>query len=71
MSHMTKELEFFIYLLLRYAVYKQKKVAQILKIWDRLNLTDDIYAMYERYHCERLENAFEDIDAWMLERQAS
>lgn len=43
---------------------------KVLKLWDKLGLTDFIYDMYERYHIERLENAFEDIDRLVAEKQA-
>ncbi len=59
---MKKETQFFIYLLEHYAHYKNMKAAEVLNLWDRLALTNFIYDMYEMYHCERLENAFEDID---------
>ncbi len=68
---MSKETNFFIYLLERYAEFKGTSADRVLKEWDRLNLTDDIYEMYDRYHCERLENAFEDIDNWMGERETA
>ncbi len=55
----------------RYAEFKGTSADRVLKEWDRLNLTDDIYEMYDRYHCERLENAFEDIDNWMSERETA
>jgi hypothetical protein len=32
-------------------------------------LTDFIYSMYEIYHIERLENAFDDIDRLILEKK--
>lgn len=67
---MSKEMEFFIFLLENYAEYKNTTADEILKLWDYLNLTDFIYEMYERYHIERLENAFEDIDRLIAEKQA-
>lgn len=60
---MCKETEFFIYLIEKYAEYKGNTATEILKEWDEKNLTDFIYEMYEMYHIERLENAFEDIDS--------
>lgn len=30
--------------------------------WDELKLTDKIFNMYEMYHSEDLQNAFDDID---------
>ena len=66
---MSKEMEFFIYLLERYAEYKRTTADKILKMWDDLELTDFIYNMYELYHIERLRNAFEDIDKLIVEKQ--
>ena len=59
---MSKEMNFFIYLLDKYADKKNKNASDILKEWDKLNITQLIYDMYEKYHTETLENAFEDID---------
>lgn len=66
---MTKEMVFFIFLLEHYAEYKNTSADNVLRKWDELELTDFIYEMYERYHIERLENAFDDIDALMLRKQ--
>lgn len=49
--------------------YKNTSADNVLRKWDELELTDFIYEMYERYHIERLENAFDDIDALMLRKQ--
>lgn len=68
---MAKEMEFFIFLLENYAEYKNRKADEILKLWDELRLTDFIYSMYELYHIERLENAFDDIDRLIAEKQQS
>ena len=65
---MSKEGEFFIYLLERYAAFKKQKASDILKLWDEVDLTKLIYDLYEIYHVERLENAFEDIDTLLKER---
>ena len=65
---MSKEGEFFIYLLERYADLKKEKASEILKLWDRIGLTNLIYDLYEIYHVERLENAFEDIDKLVEEK---
>ena len=59
---MSKEMNFFIYLLEKYEDKKNKNASDILKEWDKLNITQLIYDMYEKYHTETLENAFEDID---------
>lgn len=66
---MKKETVFFIYLIERYASEKGKTADQVLKEWDSLDLTDFIYDMYEIYHVERLQNAFDDIDELVEERQ--
>lgn len=65
---MSKEGEFFIYLLERYADFKKEKASEILKLWDRIGLTNLIYDLYDIYHAERLENAFEDIDKLVEEK---
>lgn len=67
---MSKEMEFFIFLLEQYAKYKNKTADIVLKEWDELELTDSIYNMYEIYHIERLENAFEDIDKLVEEKKS-
>lgn len=66
---MSKESMFFIYLIEKYAAFKEKNAAEILKQWDELNLTNFIYDMYEIYHIERLQNAFDDIDVLIKECQ--
>lgn len=66
---MSKESDFFIYLIEHYAESKQTTAQNVLKQWDFLNLTDFIYDMYEIYHSERLQNAFNDIDELILEKQ--
>lgn len=60
---MSKQGEFFLYLIERYAEHKGTNANKVLAEWDRLGVTDLIYNMYEIYHCERLENAFEDIES--------
>lgn len=64
---MSKESRFFIYLIERYAEYKNTTAEKILQQWEEMNLVGFIYDMYELYHIERLENAFEDIDKLMNE----
>lgn len=65
---MSKEADFFIYLLEHYADNKGRTAVSVLEQWDTLDLTDFIYDMYEIYHVERLENAFDDIDELILEK---
>lgn len=65
---MDKEMKFFIYLLENYALYKETSADKVLKQWQDLDLVDFIFNMYERYHSERIENAYEDIDQLILEK---
>lgn len=65
---MTKEQEFFLYLLELYAADKNRNSGEVLKEWDDLGLTELICDMYERYHSEAIENAFADIDHLIRER---
>ncbi|MBO5072044.1 MAG: DUF3791 domain-containing protein [Eubacterium sp.] len=66
---MPKEMDFFIFLLENYAAYKGTSADQVLAEWDEFGITELIYEMYERYHVERIENAYEDIDTLIFERQ--
>ncbi len=60
---MTEEMEFFMYLLECYADHKNKKTADVLKLWEEKGLIHKIYDNYWGYHTERIENAFDDIDS--------
>ncbi len=65
---MSKESDFFIYLIEHYAEHKGTSADKVLANWTQCGVVDLIYDMYEIYHCERLENAFDDIDKIMEER---
>lgn len=65
---MTKEMEFFSFLMEQYAFYKKTTANKILETLENLNLTDFVFSMYERYHTEAIQNAFDDIDE-MIERK--
>lgn len=60
---MTKEMEFFIYLLEQYAMAKNRYTGEVLNEWDEHQLTQRIYDNYWTYHTEAIENAFMDIDS--------
>lgn len=60
---MTKEMEFFSFLMEQYAAYKQTTANKILAVLEEKKLTDVVFGMYERYHVEDLQNAFDDIDS--------
>ena len=59
---MTKEMEFFTFLMELYAHYKNTTADKVLHKLDELKLTDYVFNMYEMYHVEALENAYADID---------
>lgn len=59
---MTKEMDFFTFLMEQYAQYKNTTADKVLRKLDELNLTDYVFNMYELYHVEAIENAFADID---------
>ena len=65
---MSKEMDFYIYLMENYAAYKGKHVKDVVKLLDDLELTDFIYNMYEMYHIESIENAYADIDRLISEK---
>lgn len=71
MNELDKEMEFFIYLLENYAAYKHSSADEVLKQWDEAGLTDFFYNMYERYHSEDLQNAFDDIDRFTVNKMRS
>lgn len=59
---MTREMDFFIFLIEQYAAAKKTTADRVIREWDEAGATDAIYGMYERYHAEAIENAFDDID---------
>lgn len=65
---MAKEMEFFSFLMEQYAAYKGTTANKILAQLEKKKLTDFVYSMYERYHTEAIENAFEDMDRMLQEK---
>ena len=59
---MTDEMQFFIYLVEKYAYDKNLPTAEVLKTWEEKGLIQEIYDGYPLYHTEKIENAYEDID---------
>ena len=59
---MTKEMEFFLFLIERYAYAKGRLTGDVLNEWDALGITQEVFDGYSMYHQERIENAFDDID---------
>jgi len=59
---LSNELSYFIYLLEKYAEYKNTGARQVLERLDGAGLTQYVMQMYPIYCSERLEKAFCDID---------
>jgi hypothetical protein len=68
---MSAEMKFFIYLLEHVAEHKNTTADKILAQWDAAGITEKVYGMYEQYHAEAIENAFEDIDALLQKSLAA
>ena len=66
---MSKETEFYIYLIERYADFKNVTADVVQRQWDEYGVSDMIFNMYDIYHVERLQNAFDDIDKMIEEKQ--
>ncbi len=60
---MSKEMEFFIYLLEYYAEYSNTTANLVLQKWNEKGITQAIYDNYWLYHTESIQNALEDIDS--------
>ena len=59
----SPEMDFFIFLLEQYAAFKHTTADKVLQEWDEHEITEWIFNNYELYHCEALENAFQDIES--------
>ena len=59
---MTKEMDFFVFLLEQYAKHKGTTADKVIMEWDSCGITERIYNSYEIYHQEALDNAFADIE---------
>ena len=66
---MSKEIEFYIYLIERYADFKNITADVVQRQRDEYGISDMIFNMYDIYHVERLQNAFDDIDKIIEEIQ--
>ena len=60
---MTEEMEFFLFLIERYAQFKGRPTGEVLREWDRKGITQEIYDGYWQYHQEAIQNAYLDIDS--------
>ena len=66
---MSKEMNFFIYLIENYAYFKKTTADKIIDKMIKLDILDKIFNNYEFYHIEKLENAYEDIDRLIEEKE--
>ena len=62
-------MEVYIYLMEKYSEYNNVSTTDIINKLEQLKLTDFIYSMYEMYHIEAIENAFNDIDRLIKENE--
>lgn len=60
---MSKEMDFFIYLLEAYSQEKGRSAADVMGEWEACGVVRAIFDNYLMYHTEALENAFADIDS--------
>ena len=63
---MSREMDFFIYLLEAYAASKNHQASEVLDEWIRHGIVQYVLDNYWMYHTKAIENAFADIDS-MLE----
>lgn len=59
---MSREMSFFIYLLERFAEFRGETADYTLKLLREKGLYDYAINMYELYHTENIENAFQDLN---------
>ncbi|MER2183265.1 MAG: DUF3791 domain-containing protein [Clostridia bacterium] len=60
---MTEEMEFFLFLIERYAREKGRMTGDVLREWDQKGITQEVYDGYWQYHQETIQNAYRDIDS--------
>ncbi len=63
---MSKEMEFFLFLIERYADAHNMPTGDVLKEWDKKGITQEVFDGYFQYHQERLENAYDDINSLLV-----
>lgn len=62
---LSEEMWFFMYLLECYAAFKNRNTGEVLRDWDERGITQEVYDGWWRYHQERIENAYCDIECLM------
>jgi len=63
MTAMSEESRYFLYLIEQYALHKGITGKETFDLFEKQNLVNYIYSMYQTYHTERVDNAIEDIDS--------
>ena len=63
MEELSDEFEFFIFLLEKYAEYKNMTANAVINEWEKRGIVEKIFDNYWMYHTEHITNAFKDIDS--------
>ena len=63
---MTDEMQFFLFLIERYANHKNRPTGDVMREWDQKGVTQEIFDDYFQYHQEPIQNAFLDIDSLVV-----
>ena len=63
---MTDEMQFFLFLIERYANHKNRPTGDVMHEWDQKGVTQEIFDGYFQYHQEPIQNAFLDIDSLVV-----
>ena len=63
---MTDEMQFFLFLIERYANLKNRPTGDVMREWDQKGVTQEIFDGYFQYHQEPIQNAFLDIDSLVV-----
>ena len=62
MNTISEESRYFLYLIEQYSMHKGITGKETLDLFEKQNIIEYIYSMYQTYHTERVNNAIEDID---------
>ena len=62
MNTISEESRYFLYLIEQYSMFKGITGKETLDLFEKENIVEYIYSMYQTYHTERVDNAIEDID---------
>lgn len=59
-------MQFFLFLIERYANHKNRPTGDVMREWDQKGVTQEIFDGYFQYHQEPIQNAFLDIDSLVV-----